>query len=70
MLEYSEIKKGKVIIYEDEPYVILDNHVARTQQRKPQNQGQCGHVAQQYGGTAAGRRGGETQVSGVPFVTW
>ena len=38
MLDYSEIKKGKVIIYEDEPYVILDNHVARTQQRKPQNQ--------------------------------
>lgn len=38
MLDYNEIKKGKVIIYEDEPYVILDNHVARTQQRKPQNQ--------------------------------
>ena len=38
MLDYSEIKKGKVIIYEDEPYVVLDNHVARTQQRKPQNQ--------------------------------
>jgi elongation factor P len=38
MLEYSEIKKGKVIIYQDEPYVILENHVARTQQRKPQNQ--------------------------------
>jgi elongation factor P len=38
MLDYSEIKKGKVIIYENEPYVVLDNHVARTQQRKPQNQ--------------------------------
>ncbi len=38
MLEYSEIKKGKVIIYENEPYVILDYHIARTQQRKPQNQ--------------------------------
>ncbi len=38
MLEYSEIKKGKVIIYEDEPYVVLDYHIARTQQRKPQNQ--------------------------------
>ena len=38
MLEYSEIKKGKVIIYEDEPYTILDYHIARTQQRKPQNQ--------------------------------
>jgi len=38
MLDYSEIKKGKVIIYENEPYIVLDNHVARTQQRKPQNQ--------------------------------
>lgn len=38
MLSYSEIKKGKVIIYENEPYEVLDAHVARTQQRKPQNQ--------------------------------
>ncbi len=38
MLDYNEIKKGKVIIYEDEPYEILEAHVARTQQRKPQNQ--------------------------------
>ena len=38
MLEYSEIRVGKIIIHEDEPCVVLDNHVARTQQRKPQNQ--------------------------------
>ncbi|MCC6323953.1 elongation factor P [Candidatus Nomurabacteria bacterium] len=38
MLEYSEIRTGKIIVYEDEPCVVLDNHVARTQQRKPQNQ--------------------------------
>lgn len=38
MLEYNEIKTGKIIVYEDEPYEILENHVARTQQRKPQNQ--------------------------------
>ncbi len=38
MLDYNEIKRGKVIIYEGEPYEILDSHVARTQQRKPQNQ--------------------------------
>lgn len=38
MLEYSEIRVGKIIVYEDEPCVVLDNHVARTQQRKPQNQ--------------------------------
>ena len=38
MLEYSEIRAGKIIIYEDEPCDVLDNHVARTQMRKPQNQ--------------------------------
>jgi elongation factor P len=38
MLEYSEIRVGKIIIYEDEPCDVLDNHVARTQMRKPQNQ--------------------------------
>lgn len=38
MLEYSEIRQGKIIIYENEPCEVLDNHVARTQQRKPQNQ--------------------------------
>jgi len=38
MLEYSDIRTGKIIIYEDEPCEVLDNHVARTQQRKPQNQ--------------------------------
>ena len=38
MLEYSDIRTGKIIIYEDEPCEVMDNHVARTQQRKPQNQ--------------------------------
>jgi len=38
MLEYSEIREKKIIIYEDEPCEVLENHVARTQQRKPQNQ--------------------------------
>lgn len=38
MLEYSEVRPGKIIIYEDEPCEVLDSHVARTQQRKPQNQ--------------------------------
>ena len=33
LLEYNEIRTGKVIVYN-----VLDNHVARTQQRKPQNQ--------------------------------
>ena len=38
MLAYNEIKTGKIIIYEDEPHQVMDYHVARTQQRKPQNQ--------------------------------
>ena len=38
MLEYSEIRPGKYIIYNNEPYEVVDSHVARTQMRKPQNQ--------------------------------
>lgn len=38
MLEYSEIRERKIIIYENEPCEVMENHVARTQQRKPQNQ--------------------------------
>ncbi len=38
MLEYSEIREKKIIIFEDEPCEVIENHVARTQQRKPQNQ--------------------------------
>jgi len=37
-LEYSEIKPRKIIIYKEEPYEVVNNHVARTDQRKPQNQ--------------------------------
>ena len=37
-LEYSEIKPRKFIIYDNAPYEVLEYHVARTQQRKPQNQ--------------------------------
>ncbi|MDQ5957070.1 MAG: elongation factor [Patescibacteria group bacterium] len=38
VLDYSEIKPRKVILHDDEPYEILESHVARTQKRKPQNQ--------------------------------
>jgi elongation factor P len=38
MLEYSEIRERKIIIYEDEPCEVQESHVARTQMRKPQNQ--------------------------------
>jgi len=38
MLEYNEIKERKIIIYENEPCEVMESHVARTQQRKPQNQ--------------------------------
>ena len=37
MLEYSEIVTRKMIIFEDEPYEILDSHVFRKQMRKPVN---------------------------------
>ena len=37
-LDYSEIKPRKYIIYDNAPYEVLEYHVARTQQRKPQNQ--------------------------------
>ncbi|MFA6397923.1 MAG: elongation factor P [Candidatus Paceibacterota bacterium] len=38
VLQYNEIKEKKVIVYNDEPCEVLESHVARTQQRKPQNQ--------------------------------
>lgn len=37
MLEYSEIKRGKYIVFEDEPYEVTSSHVFRKQQRKPVN---------------------------------
>lgn len=37
-LTYNEIRQGKIIVYNNEPCLVLDSHVARTQQRKPQNQ--------------------------------
>lgn len=37
MLDYSEVKERKYIIYEDEPWEVLSSHVFRKQQRKPVN---------------------------------
>src|SRR3989344_9128395 len=37
-LEYSEIREKKIILHDDEPCEVVESHVARTQQRKPQNQ--------------------------------
>lgn len=37
-LQYSEIREKKIIIYSGEPAEVVESHVARTQQRKPQNQ--------------------------------
>lgn len=37
MLEYNEITVGKFIIFNDEPWEVLDAHVFRKQQRKPVN---------------------------------
>jgi elongation factor P len=38
MLEYNEITVRKYIVVEGAPYEVIENHIARTQQRKPQNQ--------------------------------
>lgn len=37
MLEYSEIKERKYIVFEGEPYEVIGSHVFRKQQRKPVN---------------------------------
>ena len=37
-LQYNEIREKKIIIHADEPCEVVESHVARTQQRKPQNQ--------------------------------
>ena len=37
MLDYSEITERKYIVFEDEPYEVIDSHVFRKQQRKPVN---------------------------------
>lgn len=37
MLDYSEIKERKYIVYEGEPWEVVSSHVFRKQQRKPVN---------------------------------
>jgi elongation factor P len=37
MLDYSEVTVRKYIIYENEPWEVIDAHVFRKQQRKPVN---------------------------------
>lgn len=37
MLDYSEVKERKYIIYENEPWEVITSHVFRKQQRKPVN---------------------------------
>lgn len=37
MLEYNEITERKYIVFENEPYEVIDSHVFRKQQRKPVN---------------------------------
>lgn len=37
MLEYNEITERKYIVFENEPYEVINSHVFRKQQRKPVN---------------------------------
>ena len=38
MLQYNEVREKRIIVYDGEPCEVVESHVARTQQRKPQNQ--------------------------------
>jgi translation elongation factor P/translation initiation factor 5A len=38
MLNYNEIKRGKIIEYNDEPYKVMFNNVAKKNRNKPTNQ--------------------------------
>lgn len=38
LLEYNEVTARKYIIHDGEPYEVIENHIFRMQQRKPQNQ--------------------------------
>jgi elongation factor P len=44
LLKYNEITKKRFIVFENEPYEILDSHVFRKQQRKPVNQVKMRHL--------------------------
>ena len=37
MLEYNEILNRRFIVLDDAPYEVIDAHIFRMQQRKPQN---------------------------------
>ena len=37
VLSYNEILPKKVIVFNDEPYIVVSSHVFRKQQRKPVN---------------------------------
>lgn len=43
-LAYNEITPKKVIKFNGEPYEVISSHVARKQQRKPQNQTKLRHL--------------------------
>lgn len=43
-LSYNEITPKKVIVFNGEPYEVISSHVARKQQRKPQNQVKLKHL--------------------------
>ena len=47
MLDYSEIRERKYIVYEGEPWEVLDSRVFRMQQRKPVNQTRLRNILKQ-----------------------
>ncbi len=43
-LDYNEITPGKIILLDDEPYLVISSHVFRKQKAKPQNATKLKHV--------------------------
>lgn len=43
-LDYNEITQGKIILLDDEPYLVISSHVFRKQKAKPQNATKLKHV--------------------------
>ena len=44
MLDYNQIKPRKYIVFEGEPYEVLESQVSRKQSQKPTNQTKIKHL--------------------------
>lgn len=44
IIDYNEIKPGKCIVLNGEPYMVMSSHVAQKQKRRPTNQTKLKHL--------------------------